>query len=66
MAMPRDKAKQLSLAIRKLKAEAQHVASLSQEVPAAEKNCSMILGYIEMLEIEICDAVDIIVPLDPD
>ena len=60
MTITPEKAQQLAAAIRKLKVEAQQVAALSHELPAAERNCCMILDTIEMLEIEVCDTVDVV------
>ncbi|MFQ5850593.1 MAG: hypothetical protein ACE5JU_08390 [Candidatus Binatia bacterium] len=58
------KTQELAEAIKRLKAAAQHAFELSQGLPAAEKNAYMILRQIEMLEIEICDPVDVLAESD--
>ncbi len=58
--MPK-KAQELAEAIKGLRAAAQKVFELSEGFQVAEKNTYMILRQIEMLEIEICDPVAVLV-----
>ncbi len=55
------KIQELAEAIKGLRAAAQKVFELSQGLPVAEKNIYMILCQVEMLEIEICDPVAVLV-----
>jgi len=55
---------ELVRAIDRLKATAQQVLALSENLPVAEKNAYMILSQIEMLEIEICDPVAVLAVSD--
>ena len=56
-----NKTLELAEAIKGLRAAAQKVFELSQGLPVAENNSYMILRQIEMLEIEICDPVAVLV-----
>ncbi len=56
-----NKTLELAEAIKGLRAAAQKVFELSQGLPVAEKNIYMILRQVEMLEIEICDPVAVLV-----
>jgi len=58
--MSRKAITKLATAIRQLKTAAEEVSRLSEGLPVAEKNSYMILKQIEMLEIEICDPVDVL------
>ncbi len=55
------KTQELAEAIIGLRTAAQKVFELSQGLPVAENNTYMILRQIEMLEIEICDPVAVLV-----
>ncbi|MFB3122286.1 MAG: hypothetical protein ACE10H_08895 [Candidatus Binatia bacterium] len=56
-----NKTLELAEAIKGLRTSAQKVFELSQGLPVAENNSYMILRQIEMLEIEICDPVAVLV-----
>lgn len=56
-----NKTQELAEAIKELRAAAQKAFELSQGLPVAEKNTYMILRQVEMLEIEICDPVAVLV-----
>lgn len=52
--------KRLAAAIGRLRNAAEEVSHLSKGLPVAEKNSYMILQQIEILEIEICDPVEVL------
>ncbi len=58
--MVSEKTQELAEAIKRLRSAAEKVFELSPGLPVAEKNIYMVLRQIEMLEIEVCDPVTIL------